>query len=52
MICNKCAKQNSKEIKMYVDGPGKRYICPECGHVLDWESLNLSNFCKITQITQ
>lgn len=36
MYCRKCMKTDEKKINMEVDKEDQFYICPECGHVVDW----------------
>jgi RNase P subunit RPR2 len=42
MICINCAKRDAKKIEMSIDGPGKRYICAECGFILTWKEVNFT----------
>lgn len=43
MYCRKCLnesrrKGNEKKINMDIDQDGQFYICPECGHVVNWNT--------------
>jgi rubrerythrin len=40
MYCRKCLNESrgkEKRVNMEVDPEGQFYICPECGHVVNWE---------------
>jgi len=49
MNCINCAKQNNQKIQMQIDQYGRRYICPECGFVLEWVNIDISKFREIVK---
>jgi transposase-like protein len=40
MYCRKCLKESKEKqkINMGIDTINQRYVCPECGYVLEWEN--------------
>lgn len=37
MYCRKCATKGDDKINMDVEIDKQCYVCPECGHVVDWD---------------
>lgn len=37
MYCRKCLKEGDK-VNMHIEIEEKRYICPECRHVVNWST--------------